>query len=161
GRFQYDRQALVRGLRERVEEALSDFDDEATSRRLADDLQNAVFRTGLLNVSGIGLGAAVLAFISTAALDVTGVALGLTMVTVGLFVLPRQRAKAKRELGAKRQELRDGLEAGLTSQFEAEVVRSQSALQGAISPYTRVVRAELDRLALLGGELEELATRLA
>jgi len=161
GRFQYDRQALVRGLRERAEEAMTDFDDEATSRRLADDLQNAVFRTGLLNVSGIGLGAAVLAFISTAALDITGIALGLTMVTVGLFVLPRQRAKAKRELRAKMQELRDGLEEGLTTQFHTEMARSQAALQGAISPYTRFVKAELDRLDLLGRELDGLATRLA
>ena len=161
GRFQYDRQALVRGLRERAEEALSDFDDEATSRRLADDLQNAVFRTGLLNVSGIGLGAAVLAFISTAALDITGVALGLTMVTVGLFVLPRQRAKAKRELRAKMQELRDGLEEGLTNQFQTEMAKSQAALQGAISPYTRFVKAELDRLELLGNELDDLTARLA
>lgn len=161
GRFQYDRQALVSGLRQRAEEAMADFDDDATSRRLADDLQNAVFRTGLLNVTGIGLSAAVLAFISTAALDVTGVMLGLTMVTVGLFVLPRQRAKAKRELKTKMQELRDGLEAGLTSQFETEMARSQAALQGAISPYTRFVRAELDRLELLGGELAELSQRLA
>ncbi|HLU81769.1 MAG TPA: dynamin family protein, partial [Trueperaceae bacterium] len=147
GRFQYDRQSLVAGLRQRAEAALSDFGDEAASRRLADELQNAVFKTGLLNVTGIGLGAAVLAFISTAALDVTGVMLGLTMVTVGLFVLPRQRAKAKRELRDKMQELRDGLEAGLSSQFETEIARSQAALEGAISPYTRFVRAELDRLA--------------
>lgn len=161
GRFQYDRQSLVAGLRQRAEAALSDFGDEAASRRLADELQNAVFKTGLLNVTGIGLGAAVLAFISTAALDVTGVMLGLTMVTVGLFVLPRQRAKAKRELRDKMQELRDGLEAGLSSQFETEIARSQAALEGAISPYTRFVRAELDRLALLGSELEELSGRLA
>jgi hypothetical protein len=161
GRFQYDRQSLVAGLRQRAEAALSDFGDEAASRSLADELQNAVFKTGLLNVSGIGLGAAVLAFISTAALDVTGVMLGLTMVTVGLFVLPRQRAKAKRELRDKMQELRDGLEAGLSSQFETEIARSQAALEGAISPYTRFVRAELDRLAVLGSELEELSGRLA
>ncbi|HLU82682.1 MAG TPA: hypothetical protein VKZ43_04720, partial [Trueperaceae bacterium] len=61
----------------------------------------------------------------------------------------------------KMQELRDGLEAGLSSQFETEIARSQAALEGAISPYTRFVRAELDRLALLGSELEELSGRLA
>ena len=161
GRFQYDRQALVNGLRQRAEDALSDFGDEAASRRLADELQGAVFRTGLLNVSGIGLGAAVLAFISTAALDVTGVMLGLTMVTVGLFVLPRQRAKAKRELRDKMQELRDGLAEGLTSQFETEIAKSQAALEGAISPYTRFVRAELERVEQLATELDVLSQRVA
>ena len=57
GRFQYDRQALVRALRESSEQALETYDDEAEARRLADDLQNAVFRTGLFNVMGIGLSA--------------------------------------------------------------------------------------------------------
>ncbi|HZJ09408.1 MAG TPA: hypothetical protein VFD39_06930, partial [Trueperaceae bacterium] len=161
GRFQYDRQALVRSLRESAENTLETFDDEAEARRLADDLQNAVFRTGLLNVTGIGLSAAVLAFISTAALDITGIALGLTMVSVGLLVIPRQRAKAKRELHGRMQELRDGLERALSDQFELELKSAQEKLMGAISPYTRFVRSELDRLEKLGGELDAVAAELA
>lgn len=161
GRFQYDRQALVRALRESTEQALETYDDEGEARRLADDLQNAVFRTGLFNVVGIGLSAAVLAFISTAALDVTGIALGLTMVGVGLLVIPRQRAKAKRELHEKMQELRDGLEKALNEQFEVELKGAHEKLAGAISPYTRFVRSELERLEVLGGELDTVAAELA
>src|SRR5690606_1466636 len=136
-------------------------DDEREARRLADDLQQAVLRTGLFNVTGIGLSAAVLAFISTAALDVTGVALGLTLVGVGLLVIPRQRAKATRELAAKMKALEEALTGGLTRQFEEELERSQEKLAGAISPYTRFVRAELDRLRDLGQELDEMSVRLA
>lgn len=161
GRFQYDRQALVRSLRESAEKTMETYDDDAEARRLADDLQNAVFRTGLLNVTGIGLSAAVLAFISTAALDITGIALGLTMVSVGLLVIPRQRTKAKRELKAKMQELRDGLERALTDQFEIELEGAQEKLMGAISPYTRFVRSELGRLEKLGAELDTVAVELA
>jgi len=161
GRFEYDRRALVRSLGERAQEAMSSYDDEREARRLADDLQQAVLRTGLFNVTGIGLSAAVLAFISTAALDVTGVALGLTLVGVGLLVIPRQRAKAKRELAAKMKELEEALTGGLTRQFEEELERSQEKLAGAISPYTRFVRAELDRLRDLGQELDEMSVRLA
>jgi len=161
GRFQYDRQALVRSLRESAETTMKTYDDELEARRLADDLQNAVFRSGLLNVTGIGLSAAVLAFISTAALDITGIALGLTMVSVGLLVIPRQRAKAKRELAAKMQELRDGLESSLSEQFEVELKSAHEKLEGAISPYTRFVRSELDRLEQLGAELDSVAVELA
>ncbi len=161
GRFQYDRRALVRSLGERTEEAMATYDDDAESRRLADDLQQAVFRTGLFNVTGIGLSAAVLAFISTAALDVTGIALGLTLVSVGLLVLPRQRARAKRELDERMQQLEDSLLEGLAGQFEDELARSQEKLAGAISPYTRFVRSELDRLAELGEQLDEMSVRLA
>ncbi|HZW27670.1 MAG TPA: dynamin family protein [Trueperaceae bacterium] len=161
GRFEYDRRALVRSLGERAQDALDTYDDTAEARRLADDLQQAVLRTGLFNVTGIGLSAAVLAFISTVALDVTGVLLGLTLVGVGLFVIPRQRAKAKKELAARLKELEDALVAGLGHQFDEELKRSQEKLSGAISPYTRFVRAELDRLRDIGQELDEMSVRLA
>src|SRR5690554_4286407 len=161
GRFEYDRRALVRTLGERAQDALDTYDDAAESRRLADDLQQAVLRTGLFNVTGIGLSAAVLAFISTAALDVTGVMLGLTLVGVGLLVLPRQRAKAKRDLAAKLRELEEALVAGVSAQFDEELKRSQERLAGAISPYTRFVRSELDRLGDLGQQLDEMSVRLA
>lgn len=161
GRFEYDRRALVRSLGERAQEAMTTYDDNKEARRLADDLQQAVFRTGLFNVTGIGLSAAVLAFISTAALDVTGVLLGITLVGVGLFVLPRQRAKAKRDLAEKMRELEEALVAGLSRQFEDELERSQEKLAGAISPYTRFVRSEFDRLQDLGRELDEMSVRLA
>ena len=161
GRFQYDRRALVRSLGERAEDALETYDDDSESRRLADDLQQAVFRTGLFNITGIGLSAAVLAFISTAALDVTGIALGLTLVSVGLLVLPRQRAKAKRELADRMRQLEESLIEGISSQFEEELARSQEKLAGAISPYTRFVRSELERLEELGENLDEVSVRLA
>ncbi len=151
----------MRSLGERAEDALATYDDDAEARRLADDLQQAVFRTGLFNVTGIGLSAAVLAFISTAALDVTGIALGLTLVSVGLLVLPRQRAKAKRELDERMRQLEETLIEGITGQFEEELARSQEKLSGAISPYTRFVRSELERLEALGEQLDEIAVRLA
>jgi small GTP-binding protein len=161
GRFEYDRRALVRTLGERAQDALDTYDDAAESRRLADDLQQAVLRTGLFNVTGIGLSAAVLAFITTAALDVTGILLGLTLVGVGLLVIPRQRAKAKRELAARMRELEEALAQGITRQFEEELERSREKLAGAISPYTRFVRSELDRLGAVGEELDEMSVRLA
>jgi ABC-type phosphate transport system auxiliary subunit len=92
---------------------------------------------------------------------VTGVLLGITLVGVGLFVLPRQRAKAKRDLAEKMRELEEALVAGLSRQFEDELERSQEKLAGAISPYTRFVRSELDRLQDLGRELDEMSVRLA
>ncbi|MBX3144022.1 MAG: dynamin family protein [Trueperaceae bacterium] len=161
GRFQYDRQALMASLRDRAADALKEYDGESEAVMLADRLQGAVFTSGLLNVGGVGLSAAVLAAISSTALDITGVLLGLTLVSVGLLVLPRQRAKAKRDLSRRMQELRDGLEQSLTSQFEVELERSLERLVGAISPYTRFVRSELDRLGDLREELGEMTGRFA
>lgn len=160
GRFQYDRQALVRSLRERSEAVMESYDQHDEARRLADALQGAVVQSGLLEVGGLGLGAAVLGLVSTTAFDVTGIALGLTLMGVGLLVLPRQRRKAKRELSAKMDTLRTGLGESLGSQLETELARSQEKLTGAISPYTRFVRTELDRLGDLSEELKTLRERI-
>ena len=160
GRFQYDRQKLLRNLRDQAEGVLTGYDQGAEARRLADKLQQSVVQTGLLQVSGVGLGAAVLAFVSGAALDVTGVTLGLTLVGVGFLVLPRRRAQAKKELHDAMQELRDGLEESLGEQLDVELQRAHEKLSGAIAPYTRFVRSELDRLDDLEQELATLAGRL-
>lgn len=157
GRFQYDRQALIRALRERTQEVLDRYDEREEAERLADQLQNSVVQTGLLQVGGIGLGAAVLAFISSAALDITGVVTGLTLAGIGLLVIPRRRAQAKRELHKRMQELRDGLDLGLSKQLDAEMLRSSEKLSGAIAPYTRFVRSELERLESHQAELDALA----
>lgn len=160
GRFQYDRDALIRALRERAASTLEGYDEQAEARRLADRLQASVVQTGLLQVGGLGLGAAVLAFVSGAALDVTGVTLGLTVAGLGLLVLPRRRAQAKRDLHEKMQALRDGLEAGLGAQLERELERAAERLSAAIAPYTRFVRAEIERLEELQQELAEIEEQL-
>lgn len=161
GRFQYDRQKLLRNLRDQAEAVLATYDQEGEARRLADKLQQSVVQTGLLQVSGVGLGAAVLAFVSGAALDVTGVTLGLTLVGVGFLVLPRRRAQAKRELHEAMQELRDGLEDSLGDQLDVELQHARERLAAAIAPYTRFVRSELDRLDDLEQELASVSDRLA
>lgn len=160
GRFQYDRESLLRNLRERAEQVLDTFDEHQEAERLANSLQAAVLRSGLLQVGGLGIGAAVVAFLSGAALDVTGIALGLTIAGLGVLVLPRRRTRAKRELHRKMQALRDGLEESLGSQLERELEKASEKLSGALLPYTRFVRSELGRMDELQEDFEEIVNRL-
>jgi small GTP-binding protein len=160
GRFQYDREALLHNLRERAEDVMQKYDERVEADRLATSLQSAVVQTGLLQVGGLGLGAAIVAFLSGAALDVTGIALGLTVAGLGVLVLPRRRTSAKRELHVKMQALRDGLEESLGSQLEKELERAGEKLTGALLPYTRFVRSELGRMDELQGDLEALVDRI-
>ncbi len=115
----------------------------------------------MLEVGGLGLGAAIVAMVTSTAWDLTGVAAGLTVMGLGLLVLPRRRAKAKRELHQKMQALRDGLEGGLGRQLDEEVQRAKERLTAAVAPYTRFVRAELERLDALADELDVVRERLA
>lgn len=161
GRFRYDRASLIGALRERAEGVLQGYDVQAEARRLAETLQASVLQAGLLEVGGLGLGAAIVALVTTTAWDVTGIAAGLTVMGLGLLVLPRRRAKAKRQLHEQMQALRDGLESGLGHQLDAEIQRAGERLGAAVAPYTRFVRAELERLDALAEELTALRARLA
>ena len=155
GRFQYDRTTLIRTVRDRAETVLASFDREAEGRRLAEALKASVVQTGLMQVGGVGLGAAAVALVTSTAWDVTGVAAGLTVMGLGLLVLPRRRAQAKRRLHEQMAALRDGLESGLGAQLEEESERAAERLGRAIEPYTRFVRTELGRLEELRTELDE------
>ena len=155
GRFQYDREQLIRSLRKSAEEVLETYDDKMEARRLADALQGAVVQSGIVGVGGIGLGAALVAFLSGAALDITGITLGLTVAGLGLLVIPRRRQQAKKDLHVKMQDLRDNLGASIGRQFEGELRRASEKLHASIAPYTRFVRSELERLDTLQGELED------
>lgn len=160
GRFQYDRESLLRSLRERAETVLETYDEHREGERLANGLQAAVVQSGLMSVGGLGLGAAIVAFLSGAALDVTGIALGLTIAGLGVLVLPRRRAQAKRELHGKMQALRDGLEESLGSQLGRELEKANEKLSGALLPYTRFVRSELGRMDELRADFDEVEDRL-
>ena len=160
GRFHYDRENLIRTLGHSAEEAMETYDREGESRRLAESLQGAVVQSGLLQVGGLGIGAAIVALLHGIALDVTGIMAGLTIAGFGLLVLPRRRRQAKRELHDKMQALRDGLSESIGKQFDRELARALEKLEGAISPYTRFVRSELDRLESLQVELEGTTDRL-
>lgn len=161
GRFQYDRQALVQSLQASTEESLKRFDRKEEARALAGRLQSAVVKSGILNVSGIGLSAAVLAFISGAALDITGIAIGAIMVGLGFLVIPRQRERARRELSKKLAELRSSLATALTEQFNTELGNANQRLDAALSPYTRFVSSQLEHIRGLERELATQQDALA
>lgn len=161
GRFQYDRRTLIRSLRERAEGVLEGFDRDAEGRRLGEALKASVVQTGLIEVGGVGLGAAAVAMVTTTAWDVTGVAAGLTVMGLGLLVLPRRKAQAKRRLHQQLATVRDGLTEGLGAQLDEESTRAAERLGHAIEPYTRFVRTELDRLEALHEELDAWRAREA
>jgi hypothetical protein len=106
----------------------------------------AVAGTAALQVGALGLGAIVTMVASTAAVDMTGILAAGALSAIGLLVLPARRAGAKSELRAKVETMRTKLLSALVVQFEQERGRSVQRLQEAITPYTRFVRAERERL---------------
>jgi hypothetical protein len=97
---------------------------------------------------------------SSTAADVTGLLAAGLLFSLGLFILPHRRRKAKAELKEKIAALRLEIITALKAQFETEAGRSRTKLANTIAPYTRFVRTESDRLETekrkLGGLAEQV-----
>jgi hypothetical protein len=154
-RFQYDRQRLLEAVRSEAQRAVDGYDAPAEARRLAQSVRDSVAQTALLQVSALGVGALVATLATTTAADVTGIVAAGALSIVGLFVLPARRRKARAELATRVATLREKLLASLTDGFERERDRGQRKVREAITPYSRFVRTEGDRLreaeSALGG----------
>jgi small GTP-binding protein len=146
GSFEYDRTRLLETVGRTAMQAIESYDHEAEAARLADSIQRSVAGTALVEASAIGLGTIVTILATTALADITGIVAASALAVLGLFVIPARRQQAKQDLRARIAEVRQQLMAGLTSQFDRELERSQQRMSESIAPYTRFIRAERDRL---------------
>ncbi|MBZ9752081.1 dynamin family protein [Deinococcus sp. HMF7604] len=163
-RFSYDRGALLQGIAGSAREHLEAATEQELARDLSRDAEDAM--KGVIGglAGGVGIGAGVGALIGATALDFTGgILAGLTLGSLGLFVLPNKRLQAHRQLRARVAELREALERIVRREYEREQERADTRLQDAVSPYTRFTTQEQARLdaahdqtAALRAELDNL-----
>lgn len=156
GSFDYNRTRLLDSVGREAQKSVDTFDQEAEANRMAESVQVAVAGTALVEVGAIGLGAVLTHIAVTAAADVTGILAAGSIAVLGLFIIPNRRHDAKKELRQKIAELREQLMGGLTGQFDREIEGSLRRIDEAISPYTRFVRAERDKLNGVHGELQQV-----
>ena len=160
GRFEADRGRLLATVGRAASDGLASYDRAAEARRMADDVSKAVTGTALAGVGAVGLGATVAMVASSTAADVTGLLAAGLLFSLGLFILPHRRRKAKAELKEKIAALRIEIITALKAQFETEAGRSRTKLANTIAPYTRFVRTESDRLETEKRELGGLAEQV-
>ena len=73
---------------------------------------------------------------STAAADITGIVLAGVIATIGLFIVPARRRKAKEDLRQKVRDLRETLSRALRAQFQQEVAAQHRRGSTKASPPT-------------------------
>jgi small GTP-binding protein len=154
GSFDFNRSRLLDSVGRAAQRSVETYDKEAEASRMAESVQVAVAGTALVEVGAIGLGAVLTHIAVTAAADFTGILAAGTIAVLGFFIIPNRRHDAKKELREKIEALRTHLMTSLTSQFDREIDASLRRIDEAISPYTRFVRAERDRLTEVRGELK-------
>jgi GTP-binding protein EngB required for normal cell division len=159
--FQYDRARLLETVGRASRDAVDSYDRAREASALADSVRMAVAGTALAQAGAVGLGAVVTMLASTTAADVTGILAASLLAIVGLLVIPARRRRAKHELRDKIAGLRTVLTAALTGQFSRAVDRSLQRLNEAVSPYTRFVRAEHERLVGRRDDLQRIGDALS
>jgi small GTP-binding protein len=156
GVFEHDRTRLQEDARREAQRAVDTYDRDHESARLAGSVQAAVAGTAAVQVGALGFGALVTMLATTTLVDVSGVLAAGALSVLGLLLLPARRAAAKNELKGKVEQMRSRLMSALTAQFDDELLKSLIRIREAISPYTRFVRSERERLTELRQELRRL-----
>jgi small GTP-binding protein len=158
--FHYDRTRLIDSVGREAQRVVETYDKRQEARRLSEQARNAVAASAAAGASALGLGAIVTAAATTAVADVTGVLMAGVLATVGFFIIPARRRRAKREMREKVAAMREKLGAALRTQFEQEMARGASRLEASIAPYTRFIRAEKDKLQGMQAELQRITAGL-
>ncbi|GMA15940.1 Dynamin family protein [Deinococcus metallilatus] len=167
-RFNYDRGALLEGIAGSAREHLETTTEHELARQLSRDAEDALKGAVGGLAGGLGIGAGIGVLVGASAVDFTGgILAGLTLGSLGLFVLPNKRLQAHRQLRQKVADLRESLERIIRREYEREQERADARLRDAISPYTRFTEQERVRLeaartraAELRGCLDALQTEV-
>jgi small GTP-binding protein len=151
--FDYNRAALLASVGQTARQVVSTYDREAEAEELARSVQSAMTTTAVVEIGAVGLGGILVAVLSTAAADVTGILASIAIASAGLYIIPNKRRQAKRDFHQKVSELRDQLARSITRQVNSELEAAAARIREAIGPYTRFVRAQRDQLSVLSDEL--------
>lgn len=163
--FLVDRGHLLEALREESDKVVKTYDKHLRTEKIALDAQNAVAASLAVEIGAVGLGTLITALATTMTADITGIVAASVVAVLGLFIIPSQRRKAKRELHERMLILRNGLISTLQDTFEKEISQSVARINSAIAPYSRFIRAEtshtdqvIEMMSVAKTEIESLRT---
>ncbi|AWN24699.1 Dynamin family protein [Deinococcus irradiatisoli] len=155
-RFSYDRAALIEGISGSAQRHLAEGTQQALSRQLSQDAEDALKGVIGFGAGGVAIGTATALALGGVLADFTGVLAALAVGSLGLFVLPQKRLSALRQLRVRLSALRESLESIVRREYQREQERADARLGDATAPLTRFLRQEqarLERSEERGGEL--------
>ncbi len=158
--FDYNRRTLLQSVAREAASVVQTYDQQAEAIELSQDMRSAVAQAAIAGAGGIGLGAAIVAFVGTAAADVTGILAGVVLLGLGLYIIPARRKRAKETFNAKMQELRTRLHTAMQEQFKKELNNALTRVQDSIAPYTRFVRSEQKKTESMQEQVSQLDNAL-
>ncbi|ULH16804.1 dynamin family protein [Deinococcus sp. KNUC1210] len=160
-RFSYDRHALIEGIAGSASRHIEEVTESQLTRQLAADTEEAMKGVVGLGAGGVGVGVIGAVLGATLAADFTFIFSGLALGSLGLLILPAKRLQALRQLRVKVTELRESLEAIVRREYQREQDRADARLRDAMSPFTRFIEGEQERLNSAQAQAAKLRTDLS
>ncbi len=153
--FEYNRAALLESVGRSAQQVVASYDQGTEAEELARDIQSAMRTTALIEAGAVGLGGVLLAVLTTAAADFTGMLAASVVAALGFYIIPAKRKQAKADFHTKVSDLRDQLARTVNRQVNSELDGSVNRIREATGPYTRFVRAQREEI---GASEEALKT---
>ena len=161
------RSELMKRMQNSIDSILEKIESDIALNIGMKHAQNAVTAGLAIEVSAIGIGAALTTIATTVAADLLGIVAAFWVGIAGFLVLPYYKKKAQREFDEKISDIEDKLVAALQSEFTQEVEDQISQINNAIRPFERFVEAsiesgqkQLDSLNGIRDEVEGLRREL-
>jgi len=158
--FHDERRRLIESVGRETQKVVDSYDRRREASELADGARNAVAAAAATGAGAVGLGTLVTVAATTAAADVTGILLASVIGAVAFFIIPARRNQARQQMRRKIADVRERLATALRQQFLQEIQRSAQRVRDGVSPYSRFIRAEQERLEQTSTTLARLATDL-
>jgi small GTP-binding protein len=155
------RRELIDKVGQKIASIIESYDHVKEASHLAASVEIAVTQTALFEVGAVGLGALVSTALLSSAMDITGMVAAGTLAIVGFFVIPFKRNQAKEDFRAKIVAMRTNLNEALTGAFKLESKNAIARLQESVTPYTRFVNAEQEKIRKTQTVLDEVRQIIA
>ncbi|KAL6053237.1 Mitofusin-2 [Balamuthia mandrillaris] len=149
--FEYNRKKLLESIGSATKEVVNSYDKSKEAAKLSQQVQLALYSTAVVEAGAIGIGA----LITMSLFDVTGIMGVSALAATGLCILPFQRANLKRQFNERVLKLRKDLSKAMQNRFDKELEEHLSSIRDAISPYSRFVRTERERLDRLQERMQQ------
>ncbi|HEU4326813.1 MAG TPA: dynamin family protein [Roseiflexaceae bacterium] len=160
GSFEYNRAALLDTVVNTAQRVVQTYDHQAESQALVEDVRGALAAVALAEAGALGLGAVLLAALTTPLWDVTGVLASLSIAAAGFYIIPAKRRQLKNQFHDKIQTLREQLPETMRREFERELDQMLTRIREAIAPYTRFIRSQREQLVAVQTALSDVDVEL-
>lgn len=162
-----ERAKLLKRMQNSIDAMLAKIESDIAMDIGMKHAQSAVTAGLAIEVSAIGIGAALTAIATTVATDLLGIVAAFWVGIAGFLVLPYYKKKAQKEFDEKISEIDTKLVDSLRGEFVNEVNAQAEEMNNAARPFGRFVETsigksqeQLEKLTEIRGQIKEYQSKL-